>query len=540
VILIMEMLLACSFLLGLAVTLIVIPLILRFCSNVRERPTDCHHTHRAPVPRWGGVALVLAFGLIELFVACVAPEHRARTPARNVALVSSLAMFGLGFWDDLRPLGAKRKLLAQVLIAALVCNFGMEISICTLPFGTGSLVLGPWGALLTIAWLVGMTNLINLIDGLDGLAGGVSLMLMALVAVVGHHIGSFELLASGMAGALVGFLRFNFPPARVYLGDGGAYFLGFQIGLFSLINSQKGAVYEALVAPLFVLVLPMCDALFAVLRRGLRGLPIFRPDRQHLHHQLLAMGVSGRNALFWIYGLELFLLLLGLAAFWSSGTGIILMGSVAWLLMLGWAGVLPFSRRWFAVGRTLGHCLGMRSQTRYALCLTQWLELEGARHERVDSLWSDLVFAARRLGFVSVCVNLHGTRRVWQRRGAAGPMLSLCYAVQNGRDGILEFRVPACSKNHVVQTDLCDSNSHCELLSKGCISDPRVFGVLSELLAESWTKAATQWRKCHPTPFRFAAGPGIHYLQTAVPTTGPRVCYPNLSQPLTGITFKTG
>jgi UDP-GlcNAc:undecaprenyl-phosphate GlcNAc-1-phosphate transferase len=148
-----------------------------------------------------------------------------------------------------------------------------------IPFSATIIDLGNWGILITVLWLVGMTNLINLIDGADGLAGGICLMLMVLLAYVGHESGSFELLVSGMAGALLAFLWFNFPPARIYLGDGGAYFLGFQIGLLAILSSHKGTVLAALVAPLFVLALPIIDTALAILRRGLRGLPIFRPDR---------------------------------------------------------------------------------------------------------------------------------------------------------------------------------------------------------------------------------------------------------------------
>ena len=126
-------------------------------------------------------------------------------------------------------------------------------------------------------------------------------------------------LVSGMAGALIGFLWFNFPPARIYLGDSGAYFLGFQIGLFALINSHKGTVLVAMVAPLFVLALPILDTSLAILRRGLRGLPIFRADQRHLHHHLLQMGLSRRRVVFYFYGVTLLFLAMAFAAYWSRG-----------------------------------------------------------------------------------------------------------------------------------------------------------------------------------------------------------------------------
>ena len=168
-------------------------------------------------------------------------------------------------------------------------------------------------------------------------------MLMTLLAYVGHESGSFELLVSGMAGALLGFLWFNFPPARIYLGDGGAYFLGFQIGLFALLSSNKGTVLAALVAPLFVLGLPIADTALAILRRGLRGLPIFRPDRRHIHHHLLEMGLSRRKVVLYFYGVTLVFLAMGFAAFWSRGHLIPVLLGLATILLLLCAGKLHFS-----------------------------------------------------------------------------------------------------------------------------------------------------------------------------------------------------
>ncbi|HYG33325.1 MAG TPA: MraY family glycosyltransferase, partial [Clostridia bacterium] len=264
--LIMGLSLAILGILGMGITFFVIPLILRVASGASflNRPADLHHTQKTAVPRLGGLALAVAFASIELIIAVFFPEHREQTSGRNVIVFSSLAMFALGFWDDIRPIGAKTKLGGQVLIALFVCVQGIGIQVFKVPFSGITIDLGGWGVLLTVLWLVGMANLINLIDGVDGLAGGICLMLMVLLAFVGHQSGSFELLASGMAGALLAFLWFNFPPARIYMGDGGAYFLGFQIGLFSLVNSHKGTVFAALVAPLFVLALPIADTVLAI------------------------------------------------------------------------------------------------------------------------------------------------------------------------------------------------------------------------------------------------------------------------------------
>jgi UDP-GlcNAc:undecaprenyl-phosphate GlcNAc-1-phosphate transferase len=157
-------------------------------------------------------------------------------------------MFAVGFWDDLKPLGAKRKLLAQILIALSVYYFGVGIQSFKIPLTEHVVDLGGWGVLITVCWLVAMTNLINLIDGVDGLAGGICLMLMILLAFVGHQNGHFELLSSGMVGALLAFLWYNFPPARIYLGDGGAYDAMFAVVLtVSLLGFAADRFYLTLV-----------------------------------------------------------------------------------------------------------------------------------------------------------------------------------------------------------------------------------------------------------------------------------------------------
>ena len=346
-------------LLGFVISVLLIPVILRYSRGARSwrRSPDLHHTHKGPIPRLGGLALVAAFLGTEAFIAICNPEERTQTPARNAIVLTALAMFGLGFWDDLKGIGARKKLLGQLLIATVVCACGLTISHLSVPFTGAKVALHGWGILLTIFWLVGVTNLINLIDGADGLAGGICLMLMVLIAYLGHREGNFELLASGMAGALLGFLRFNFPPARIYLGDGGAYFLGFLIAIFSIVNSRKGTVFAALAAPMFVLALPILDTSLAILRRSLRGLPIFRPDRRHLHHKLQGIGFSRRKVVWSFYGVTLIFLLLGFAAVSSSGQWLPGLVGLGMLVLLICAGNLSFSRSWFDVGHVIGNSL---------------------------------------------------------------------------------------------------------------------------------------------------------------------------------------
>jgi len=486
---------------GLGIVFLVIPLALAAAPlrNRLQRGQDLHHTHQKPTPRLGGLALAIAFVGVEAFIAICWPAQRSRAPGRAVVLLSSLAMFGLGFWDDLRPLGAKRKLLAQIMIALSVCVFGIGIEHFRIPFVSITLDLGNWSVFVTVLWLVGMTNLINLIDGMDGLAGGICLMLMGLLVYVGQENGGFALLVSGMAGGLVGFLWFNFPPARIYLGDSGAYFLGFQIGLFAILNSHKGTVFAALVAPLFVLALPILDTTLAILRRGLRGLPIFRPDRRHLHHHLLEMGLSGRKVLLSIYAVTSVFLAMGFAAYWSRGNLIPVLLGLGALILLLCAGKLNFSRGWFAVGRVVGESLEMRREVEYALALTRWLALEGGRRESAEELWEDLTFAAQRLGYRSVRMVLADGQRVWGQTDGCPDTRSVVQVLQGGRLGTLELHASSCE----VAAVPLHGRQPCERSSCPCVAEEKVFGVVSELLAEGWIKAASRLANRDQLPLRF-------------------------------------
>ncbi len=507
-------------LIGFGVVLLVVPLIVRRWGRAEAsgRSVELHHAHRRPVPRLGGMALAAAFLAIEAFITLVEAESREATPHRGVILVSCLAMFGLGLWDDFRALGARKKLLGQVLIALMVYCFGLGIQMVKIPFAGAAIDLHGWGAVVTVFWLVGMTNLINLIDGADGVAAGICLMLMVLLAYVGHEVGSFERLTAGMAGALVGFLWFNFPPARIYLGDGGAYFLGFQIGLFSLVNSHKGEVFAALAAPMLALALPILDTSVAIARRGLWGLPIFRPDRRHLHHQLQRIGYSRRRVVLSFYAVTLVFFMLGAAAVWSRGQWLPGLVGFGALVLVICAGNLSFSREWFDVGRVLGHSLELRREIQYALSLTRWLELEGGRQATVEELWEGLAFAARKLGFASVKLTLADGQRVWARPETGGAMRSVQQEIDGGESGVLELRAPACEGRdagcgQTRAAPACERGSLCP-----CVGDAKMFEVVSELLAEGWLKAVQRWRNGKGVPVCFGSQRAASALQgVAVP-----------------------
>ena len=474
---------------GLAVTLTVIPIILRRTTSSTAGAAAFHHTHKTPVSRLGGVALAAAFVVVTAAAFIWFPAETGVLTRRRVVIVcSSLAIFLLGLWDDFRPLGARKKLIGQVLVALCVCYFDVRIDKFMSPLTVGFLnvhsgevyELGWIGWVVTVLWLVALTNMINLIDGIDGLAGGIGLMMMGLLVYVGVGMSAVYplLVAAGMFGALLGFLRYNFPPAKIYLGDCGAYFIGFLIAILTLVNSQKGTILAALVAPLFALALPIVDVAIAIVRRGLRGLPLFRPDRRHIHHRLQDVGLSRTRTVLLLYGISSVFLLMAFGVFWSQGRWVpILFGFLCLTLLLS-ARSFNFSRDWFAVGRVLENSLEMRKETHYALALARWLEMEAERADSVESLWEDFRFVCRKLRFTRVRLVLEDGERVWE--GGEGT-LSRKHVFGTGRGMSVEFTGDAREMT------------------------PRVFEHLCELAAEAWLNATNKWVESNETQVRFDA-----------------------------------
>jgi UDP-GlcNAc:undecaprenyl-phosphate GlcNAc-1-phosphate transferase len=412
------------------------------------------------------------------------PFDEAQGRMARVIFCSASAMFLLGFWDDLRPLGARKKLFGQIAIALCAWGGGIQIELLKNPFSEHVHRLGAYGCGLTVLWLIALPNLINLIDGIDGLAGGISLMLMGLLAYVGISSASFypSLCAAGMVGAVIGFLRYNFPPAKIYMGDGGAYFLGFLVAELSIVNSHKGTLVAGLLAPLFVLALPILDVALAITRRGLQGLPIFRPDRRHIHHQLLDIGYSPRKAVLALYFVTLVFLLFGVVVFWSEGRWAPVLFGVGCLAFILSARSFSFSREWFAVGRVLGNSIEMRESIHYGLALGQWFEMEAKNCDSVENLWSDFQFILLKLNFVRANLTLPDGRREWNRDDALDPVTPLAWTRH-------EFSL--------------GETFSVELAIESAALDPALFRHLSEIAAEAWHKSAATWCGRHGLPLRF-------------------------------------
>lgn len=269
-------------------------------------PSSPRHVHRTPVPRLGGVAIfVTTFSLVG--AALVLPRLFGAPRdlhLREVAILGPAALiFMLGLYDDARPLEARFKFLVQTVAAILLYMEGFRVSQMDLFFGTHALkhlIALP----LTIFWVLLITNAFNLIDGLDGLAAGSALFSTLVVFVVSLFLTNslVSFLAIVLAGAILGFLPFNFNPAVIFLGDSGSLFIGFLLSALGLAGSQKGPTLVAVAIPLVSFGLPILDVLLSVSRRFLRGKPLFEGDREHIHHKLLASGLSQREVVFILYG----------------------------------------------------------------------------------------------------------------------------------------------------------------------------------------------------------------------------------------------
>jgi UDP-GlcNAc:undecaprenyl-phosphate/decaprenyl-phosphate GlcNAc-1-phosphate transferase len=480
-----------SFLLaGMSVSWGLIVLILRWAERRHDliRDNEFHHAHKAAIPRLGGIALSAATIACAGGIAVFSDISTNDAATLFVIVSSSLAMFALGLWDDLRPLGAKFKLAGQIAIASAVYFSNIRIDLVKSPASDGDISLGAVGFLATVFWLVSLTNLINLIDGIDGLAGGICLMLMFLLANLGMggDSGFTVFLAIGVTGALLAFLKFNYPPAKIYMGDGGAYFLGFLIGILSIVNSNKGTVAAALIAPAFALALPIVDVGLAMLRRGLRGLPLFRPDRKHIHHHLITLGISREGTLLNLYTVSLMCLFLAFGIFYLQGRMLPLYTGLLFLVLLIAGHLSGFTKNWFEISSQLGKSLALRKETRYALTLNRWLVLEIERHDSTDQFWRDYQFVIKKLRFTQVTVHLpDGSKNTWRSReiddDSAADFHHALHEISNGT--VIELYAP-----------------------KTAMSD-NLFNLLGDLAAETWYKTTTRWKALHKPPLHFRASP---------------------------------
>jgi UDP-GlcNAc:undecaprenyl-phosphate/decaprenyl-phosphate GlcNAc-1-phosphate transferase len=289
---------ALSLIVSLAVTPLVIKLAKRF--GFVDKP-DYRKVHKKLMPRIGGLSIVIGAtaGLLYLnnLIMTLWP-----------VLLGGAIIIIVGVLDDKLTLSPKAKLVGQIVAACIVVFADFKIDFITLPFVTERIYLGNFSYVFGILWIVGITNAINLIDGLDGLAGGVSVIAMTTIATLAAMNGQFMVvgLTVILIGGTIGFLFFNFNPAKIFMGDTGALFLGYCISIISLLGLYKSVTIFSLIVPIIILAIPIFDTFFAIIRRILNKQSISAPDKSHLHHRLLAMGFSHRETVLIIYAIGAF------------------------------------------------------------------------------------------------------------------------------------------------------------------------------------------------------------------------------------------
>lgn len=316
------------YIIAFAITALFVPASISLAHKVGaiDIPKDDRRVHTRPIPRIGGVAMFLGISITAIIVTAAGVfqpgminqdtgkvlldwnldfivENRLN-PTLGIVFGGAI-IFIMGFIDDLRNLSPKVKLLGQIIAASFVYFIGVKIKFVTIFFGNNPTTFSEFTCyIVTVIWIVAITNTINLVDGLDGLAGGVVAIAALCIAYVGYifgyYIGALPMLA--VAGSAMGFLPYNFYPAKTFMGDCGSQYLGFMLACFSIVGSVKSATVVAVLVPGLALSLPIVDTLLAIIRRAVSGKPIMQADKGHLHHRLLRAGMGQRRTVLCLYG----------------------------------------------------------------------------------------------------------------------------------------------------------------------------------------------------------------------------------------------
>lgn len=324
-----------AFLLAFIGTIVFTPLSVKLARkfDVMDYPR-ARKVHRQPLPRWGGIGIFAGFFIALLILYYLFPSFRALLSYKYKSvdlmqelsgiIFGSVVVFVLGLIDDKKPVQAITKLPFQIIAAFIVMDYGVRISGLTLPF-VDRFIDFPIivGQVVTVFWIIGFMNTINLADGLDGLAAGIVAIASGTFFVVALLQGQTQIVALSkqltlaavlgacLMGSCVGFLLFNFNPARVFMGDSGALFLGFMLAVISAIGTLKTAAVMSLFIPITVVALPILDVALSMYRRMRKGMGMMQPDKEHIHHRLLSFGWTHREVVLLMY---IFTLLLSIGS----------------------------------------------------------------------------------------------------------------------------------------------------------------------------------------------------------------------------------
>jgi UDP-GlcNAc:undecaprenyl-phosphate/decaprenyl-phosphate GlcNAc-1-phosphate transferase len=395
---------ALSFLLALAATPLVRVASLRL--GWVDRPDGGRKAHRDGIPRTGGVAVMAAY--VGAYVVVLAVGLRGGMMVDLdlvIRLVGPVGMvFVVGLLDDLRGLTAWQKLLGQIPSAMVAYACGVRFT------AIGATQLPEWMVLpATVAWLVLVMNAVNLIDGMDGLATGLALFASFTILAGGlmNNNVALAIAVVPLCGALLGFLRYNFNPATIFLGDSGALTIGFLLGCYGIFWSQKSTTLLGVTAPLLALAVPLLDSALAIGRRFLRRQPIFGADRGHVHHKLLERGLTVRQVALLLYGAAMLFAILSLSStiVRDRYAGVVLVMFVA----VTWIGIQALG---YVEFHTAGRMLlggGFRRALLGQLAIRRFEERVAAA-EDAEEIWEALQEGARALGFTRMEMAMCGRR----------------------------------------------------------------------------------------------------------------------------------
>lgn len=427
---------------ALLISLLLTPLFRQVAHRLRwlDLPEQQRKIHSRPTPRIGGIPVVVAYlAAFVIFLLAPLPSSPAVQQALplvwKVAAASSL-IFAAGLLDDIYGLSPWQKLAAQLAAAGIACSSGICIrSIAGHQMGVW------WTVPVTLLWLVVCTNAFNLIDGADGLASGVGLFatLTTFTAALLHRDAALAAAMAPLAGALLGFLRYNFSPASIFLGDGGSYWIGFLLGCYSVTWSQKSATLVGMFAPLMALAIPLLDTGLAILRRFLRHQPIFLADRGHIHHRLLDRGLTPRRVVLLVYGASV------LAACCSLLQSVVgsQFGGLVLVVFCGaaYAGIHYLGYQELSVAARLINPRSFRGvvEQQIRLCMCENM-LKSA--STIEGCWKAIQDAAGNLGFSSV------------ELGIADRTFSRSFRPE--ADVRWEMRVPLSDESYVYLTHNCE------------------------------------------------------------------------------------
>ena len=275
--------------------------------------------HSQPMPLWGGIAIFGAFFIAILLITTLSPQYAVYRSAIIGVLVSSALVVVVGLLDDMKEFSAAIQVMAIVFAGVILMTFGVRIQFLSNPFSNTGMNLGPVvSAVVTIIWLFMVTKTVDFMDGLDGLAAGIGAIGAGILAIMAHYAAQphVALMAATLCGACIGFLRFNFNPAKIFMGTGGSQFIGFVLASIAIIGAFKVAAAMAIALPILVFGVPIADGIFVIVKRFRDRRPLHVADRSHLHHRLLEKGLSHKQTVIVIYIMCLIVGGAALALFW--------------------------------------------------------------------------------------------------------------------------------------------------------------------------------------------------------------------------------